>query len=104
MAEPAPAGWERAIGDLEELLDAVELALETGVWDPDAFDLPAPADPPPGAPSPEQRQRAAALLVEVDEARERLTGRMAAIRDELDIGGQRRRAASRYARADRLPT
>jgi hypothetical protein len=96
------SGWDTAIADLEEILDAIELALETDEWDPRSFDVAVGSEPLGGEPTDEQRRRSAALVAEVDDARRRLGERMRSIQVELGDGDRRRTAANRYARANRL--
>lgn len=106
MATDPSTIWSGALDRFADLLDRIEAALELGDFDdPDLGDLLAAgtSSPMPPLPSdPELERRAVALRAEG----ERLAGVIAARRDqlvaELSSGGERRTAARRYRRADRL--
>lgn len=93
--------WDDLITDLEDLLEAVKCALETGLWDDldDAF-TPSRPDFLPD-PSPEQRARAATLLSEVASTESELVKAMEKTQSELGQGSTKRQAARRYAGSSR---
>ncbi len=93
--------WDDALADLEELLDTVALAAETGRWDELAFPSPV-GSPPVVTPTPEQRARYAVLRVELDAAAATVREHMERTAAELGDGGRRRSAAVSYARTDGL--
>ncbi|MEO1062696.1 MAG: hypothetical protein AAFZ07_14880 [Actinomycetota bacterium] len=106
MAADTHSIWGAALDRFADLLDRIESALELGDFDdPGLGELLTAGNPDPLPPfpvDPELQRRATALRAEG----ERLAGLIAARRDELgaelSTGGDRRIAARRYRRAERL--
>ncbi|MFV1990860.1 MAG: hypothetical protein ACC652_09000 [Acidimicrobiales bacterium] len=93
--------WDDLITELEDLLEAVKCALETGLWDDldVGSALPRPEFLPD--PSPEERARATALLSEVTSTESELAVAMEKIQSELSQGSTKRLAARHYAGSSR---
>ncbi|MFV1991642.1 MAG: hypothetical protein ACC652_12980 [Acidimicrobiales bacterium] len=88
--------WDDLITDLEELLESVQCALESGRWEDleDPFIAPRPETLPD--PTPEQRQQAIALLEEVAVTELELESAMDKTKTELGQGARKRQAARHY--------
>lgn len=88
--------WDAVLAELAKKVDDLERRLEEGAWE----DLDAMPFAPPEVEdvmSPEQRERAVALLERVAACRRRLEGAMGETRSELDGFEARRRGARSYA-------
>ena len=98
--------WGAALDRFADLLDRIESALELGDFDdPDLGELLTAAgpNPMPAFPvDPELERRATALRAEGERLAALIASRRDELAAELSTGGERRTAARRYRRAERL--
>ncbi len=93
--------WDSLIAELEDLLESIQCALESGRWDEldDRFVAPRPETLP--APTPRQRAQAIALLEEVANTEIELKSAMEKTSSELGQGATKRQAARHYSSSSR---
>jgi hypothetical protein len=93
--------WDQLIAELEDLLESVQCALESGRWGEleDHFVAPRPETLPD--PTPQQREQAIALLEEVAVTESELKSAMQRTSSELGQGATKRQAARHYSSTSR---
>lgn len=88
--------WDVLIEELEESLEYVQCALETGNWDDDPpKPSPRPVDLP--TPTPTQRSKVISLVEEVASTEQALQAQMDETMTELGQSPKKLQAARRYS-------
>jgi hypothetical protein len=102
----AVAVWNSALDRFADLLDRIEAALELGDFDDpllvEQLTNGTNTSMPPLPADPELQRRANALREEGQRLAALIVGRRDEMASELAAGGERRTAARRYRRAERL--
>lgn len=88
--------WEQALDDLAARVDDLDRRLDQSAWD-ELDEVPFVPPAVVSAMTPEQHQRAAALLERVAACNRRLRRRMAETQAELSAIGDRKQGARAYA-------
>lgn len=95
------ARWQSALDDFEDLIEEVELAMQTGSW-PAGGPFIGNRVPTDERPTVDQQERARRLATEMQALQARVDDEMEVVRTELGSGQDRRRAAASYAVTTRL--